>query len=463
MKEEYKKHIKHPSFKSIIEYDFNFEEYMEKRLKDIKDIEERKFANKYVKDIFLKIIESTEKKYEMLEQSVYDEFKLLDEKYGINMTLTKKEDFSYTNDTLFPMCKEDLEENIVTLDDALNNKKYIKTIFFEGSEKNMQEFKNKTVEGKVYIEDKSYNCKFKIVRAKRYFEKISNLYELFNYNYILWTTVNMAFVDRLYDIYLEEIEENINIELEKSIIKSIDVNFNKLKLDTFTKINENLIPIWNVEEINLNSAEFMKPFLDEKYYEHNIELKEYGLENGYLLGINDDIYSLKLEEDKVIVKSTVETFENWIAYKIVNKEPIKSLGYDYDMLNNKKKENFTRRYLTNNRITLKTEFDYIRRINELSIEKYIEYAGYEILSSEYISKFEIYENDMNFFEKENVFAYDDRKILLFKFKVLDKNCYFTDSIIRFVISQIQLEESDYKCIGVTEDYEVPKIIKEEIY
>lgn len=160
MEEEYKKHIKHPSFKSIIEYDFNFEEYMEKRLKDIKDIEERKFADKYVKDIFSKIIESTEKKYEMLEQSVYDEFKLLDEKYGINMILTKKEDFSYTNDTLFPMCKEDLEENIVILDDSLNNK-YIKTVFFEGSEKNMQEFKNKIVEGKLYIEDKSYNCKFK--------------------------------------------------------------------------------------------------------------------------------------------------------------------------------------------------------------------------------------------------------------------------------------------------------------
>ena len=75
---------------------------------------------------------------------VYDEFKLLDEKYGINITLTKKEDFSYTNDTLFPMCKEDLEENIVILDDELNSK-YIKIVFFEGSEKNMQEFENKVL------------------------------------------------------------------------------------------------------------------------------------------------------------------------------------------------------------------------------------------------------------------------------------------------------------------------------
>ena len=119
MEEDYKKHIKHPSFRSIIEYDFNFEEYMEKRLKDIKDIEERKFTDKYIRDIFSKVIESTERKYEMLEKSIYDEFKLLDEKYGINMTLTKKEDFSYTNDTLFPICTEDLAENIVTLNDAI--------------------------------------------------------------------------------------------------------------------------------------------------------------------------------------------------------------------------------------------------------------------------------------------------------------------------------------------------------
>nr|WP_317358874.1 hypothetical protein [uncultured Tyzzerella sp.] len=463
MEEEYRKHIKHPSFKSIIEYDFNFDEYMEKRLKDIKDIEERKFANKYVRDVFSKMVEVMEKKYEMLEKSVYDEFKLLDEKYGINMTLTKKEDFSYTNDTLFPMCIEDLEENKITLNDAINDKSYIKTVFFEGTEKDMQNFKNKIVEGKLYTEDKEYKCKFKIVRAKRYFEKIVNLYELFNYNYILWTTINTAFIDRLYDIYLEEIEQDEDIDLEKTVIENIDINFNNLKLDTFTNIKEDLIPIWNIEEIKLNSLEFMKPFIDEKYYEHNIDLKEYGLENGYLLGINDDIFSLKLEEDKIILKSSVEIFENWIAYKIVNKEPIKSIGYDYDMLDNKKKENFSRRYLSNNKISLKTEFDYIRKINELSIEKYIKYAGYEILSTDYADKFEIYENDMNFFEKENLFAYDDRKILLFKFKILDEKCFFTDSIIRFVISQIQLDESDYMCIGVSSKYKVPKMIKEEIY
>ena len=50
MQEEYKKHINHPSFKSIIEYDFDFNEYMEKRLKDIKDIEN--FMNNYPRKIF---------------------------------------------------------------------------------------------------------------------------------------------------------------------------------------------------------------------------------------------------------------------------------------------------------------------------------------------------------------------------------------------------------------------------
>ena len=460
--EEYKKHIKHPSFKSIIEYDFNFSEYMEKRLKDIKDIEERKFANLYIKDVFEKIIEITEQKYEMLEKSVYDEFKLLDEKYGINMTLTKKEDFSYTNDTLFPICSQDLEENIITLNEAINNKSYLKTVFFKGTEKDMQKFKNKKVEGKIHTSTGEYACTFKIIRAKRYFEKVVNLYELFNYNYILWTTVNTAFIDRLYDIVIEEIEE-LNIDLEKSTIEDIKLNFDILNLNDTTQIEENLIPIWNIEEIRLSSAEFMKPFIDEKYYEHNVDLKEYGLENGYLLGINDDILSLKFEEDKIVIKSKVEIFENWIAYKIINKEPIKSLGYTYPMLDNKKKENFSRRYLSSNKTNLKTEFDYIRKINELSAEKYIEYVGYEILPREYIDKFEIYENDMNSFVKEGIFAYDDRKILLFKFKILNKKCFFNDSIIRFVISQLQLDESEYTCIGIASNYEIPRLIKEEIY
>ena len=462
MKEEYKNHIKHPSFKSIVEYDFNFSEYMEKRLKDIKDVEERKFANIYVKDIFEKIIEVTEQKYKMLEKSVYDEFKLLDEKYGINMTLTKKQDFSYTNDTLFPICTEDLQENNIILNDAINNKTYLKTVFFEGTEKDMQNFKNKNIEGKIYTSTGEYHCTFKIVKARRYFEKILNLYELFNYNYILWTTVNTAFIDRLYDIIIEEIEE-IDVDLEKSIIENIEINFNTLNLNQVSKIQEDLIPIWNIEEIRLNSAEFMKPFIDEKYYEHSVDLKEYGLENGYLLGINDDILSLKFEEDKIVIKSKVEIFENWIAYKIVNKEPIKSLGYTYPMLDNKKKENFSRRYLSSNKTNLKTEFDYIRKINELSAEKYIEYVGYEILPREYIDKFEIYENDMNSFVKEGIFAYDDRKILLFKFKILNKKCFFNDSIIRFVISQLQLDESEYTCIGIASNYEIPRLIKEEIY
>ena len=462
MQEEYKKHINHPSFKSIIEYDFNFDEYMENRLKDIKNIEERKFANNYIRNVFEKIIEVTESKYEMLEKSIYDEFKLLDEKYGINMTLTKKQDFSYTNDTLFPMCFEDLENKNILLNDAIDNKYYLKTIFFQGTEKDMQNLKNKNIEGKISTSQGIFNCTFKIVKSKRYFDKIINLYELFNYNYILWTTVNTTFVDRLYDIIIEDIEQ-LDINMENCIIQNIEIDFNNLKLNDISKIEEDLMPIWNIEEIRLNSSEFMKPFIDEKYYEHNIDLKEFGLENGYLLNMNDDILSLKFEEDKIIIKSKVEIFENWIAYKIVNKKSIKSLGYTYTMLDNRKKENFSRRYLSSNKTNLKTEFDYIRKINELSVEKYIEYAGYQILSREYIHKFEILENDMNYFVKEGIFAYDDRKILLFKFKILNKNCFFNDSIIRFVISQIQLDESEYTCIGIPDDYEIPKLIKEEVY
>lgn len=36
----------------------------------------------------------------------------------------------------------------------------------------------------------------------------------------------------------------------------------------------------------------------------------------------------------------METFENWIAYKIINKEPIKRIGYDHDMPKQQKERKF---------------------------------------------------------------------------------------------------------------------------
>ncbi|MFQ7239387.1 MAG: hypothetical protein ACLRP8_10575 [Roseburia intestinalis] len=43
--------------------------------------------------------------------------------------------------------------------------------------------------------------------------------------------------------------------------------------------------------------------MDEKYYEHELDLKNYDLDSGYMLGINEDVLKVRHEKDKIIMTS----------------------------------------------------------------------------------------------------------------------------------------------------------------
>ncbi len=43
----------------------------------------------------------------------------------------------------------------------------------------------------------------------------------------------------------------------------------------------------------------MVPCIDEKFYEHELKLKNYDLESGYMLGINEDVLKVRHEKDKL--------------------------------------------------------------------------------------------------------------------------------------------------------------------
>ena len=55
---------------------------------------------------------------------------------------------------------------------------------------------------------------------------------------------------------------------------------------------------------------------------------------------------------------------------------------------------------------------------------------------------------MNWFIAESVFPMEERRILLLKFKAKKLKHYLNDGMIRFVVSQLQLEIGEYRCVGV---------------
>lgn len=93
-----------------------------------------------------------------------------------------------------------------------------------------------------------------------------------------------------------------------------------------------------------------------------------------------------------------------------------------------------------------TKHDLFRRIMELDIEDYMEVTGYQILEDAQAFPME---EGMNWFIRDELFPMDQRKLLVLEFKEKRPGHFLNKGIIRFVISQMQLEISEYRCVGVT--------------
>lgn len=93
-----------------------------------------------------------------------------------------------------------------------------------------------------------------------------------------------------------------------------------------------------------------------------------------------------------------------------------------------------------------TKHDLFRRIMELDIENYMEVTGYQILEDAQAFPME---EGMNWFIRDELFPMDQRKLLVLEFKEKKPGYFLNKGIIKFVISQMQLEISEYRCVGVT--------------
>lgn len=427
---------------AILEYPFDFERYIEERLREISDLDERQYAKKVLAEGLGKLIHCTESRYRQLEKRVYEELEIGANQYETVMTVVKRGHYDPTNQTLYPVVEEDLKEEILAEQFSDEKQIWIGTIFLKASEQGRRKFEQvQSFTGTLEQIGGKQETRFYIQQAKRYRDIMERLYQVFQSNHVPWETINTAYLDKFYDVYIrsEEIEKGEN---------SISLDKAKIVFGEFGEyVCYGLIPLWNMEWVKFDSGDFMLPSINDIYYEHEFSLENQSEGDGYLIEANEDILEIRHEKNKIVMKSQKETFESWRALHVIQKETLRSLDYDAPLMTNHKKDSFIRRLAENSRVQLMTKTDLFRRIMELDIRDYIEVTGYEICINvkDYPS-----EEGMNWFVRDELFPMESRKVLLLKFKEKEPGHYLSESMVRFVISQIQLEISEYRCVGVME-------------
>ena len=119
---------------AIMEYPFDYDRYIKERLREIGDLDERRFAKEILLDGLGRVIRCMEQKYQKLEQRVYDEVETAANQYGIVTTIVQRKHYDPTNGTLFPVDERDLDGKMLSEDLSEDNRVFLGTIFLEADE-----------------------------------------------------------------------------------------------------------------------------------------------------------------------------------------------------------------------------------------------------------------------------------------------------------------------------------------
>ncbi len=414
----------------IDERAFDYENYIQEQLRRIDDLDERRFAKQLLMESLGKMIAWSEEKYAALEQRIQNELALPWKNYNVCMTVIDRKDYDPINNFWFPVCEEDIKRQRV---------QSYETIYLAADEKVCREFLEMGILIGTSV-DTGESIQFKIRCSDRYLQSMERLYRLFTGNHVPWQTVHMGHMERFFDL-IPITEEDVDGQKTEHVWTIQDGKWAEY-------INRDMILLWNIRQFAVHSREYRVPCIDEVFYEHVFYLpQEQESEDGYLVDAGETILSVRNEKNKIVLKTKAETLEDITAYRLCQGEPEQSAGYRYPVLSNRRKDNLAARYSQQTGNFIQTPLELSRKVEEMADGYEIRVLGYEIhdrAEDWYLA------GDMNSFTGVRLFSNDQRKILLLRIQAEEqyREDHLYESQVRYILSQLQLEFLEYRCMGV---------------
>lgn len=402
----------------MLDQNFDMETYVKQRLAEITDIDERSVAKEALLRGLLPAVRTMEERYRNLEERIRREIEIPGSRFAVYTMAVRRQDYDPTNRTWFPVCERDMQDGAVC-----------RRIYFQGNEAEKREFEKASC---ISATDREGNTiRLGIRRSEDYRVAMESLYKLFVHNRIPWRTVNTGDIDRFYDVYPMEAEDEM---------ESRSISFGEWE----GLVDQDYMLLWNLEQFSFHCRKFMVPCLDGKYYEHELSLEDYDPDSGYMVEGNEDILSIRYENGRILMTSFQETFENWHAWRFSGHPDMESHGYGGRVLGNAGKESFadhlTERY--GHGIHSRTEI--FRIVEGLGVEDWVRLADCRVREREQDGSFQA---DMNWFIREELFPMETRRALELTFERQGGTEACAEDMLRYAISQVQLLLGEYKCVG----------------
>lgn len=420
----------------VFEHEFNPENYINDRLLEIEDDEERKQLRTIMDTFFSPFYQYMEEKYQKLEEKILEKNSQEQSTFDIVTTICPKDKLIAYEHTMFPMREEDLEETYLSVQQLLTcleeqKECYCYSVYgkmdFEKLQNLWQE--KRKFKGTIKTADAEFEAWFILKKNKTYEKKIKELYEIFVRNQIPWHTLQAPFIHKMTDVYIVDASYP-----EGDIIDTIEIDFEEYKDQLLVQ----MIPLWNIGKKTIRSSAYPTFEVDQINFTHFIYNSQLNKKCDYLVA-NDKVeyWNVRKESEDLCIECKEVEPVTWQLLEI-HKDIQCHYKESYPLMSNSSGAK------TNNML-IRTKGELQKRIGELQVEKYLKFKEIQAVDSLTWNQKNTY--SMNSSIQEELQIHGSRPGLLFVFEAVDKSNYLNTDVLSYVVSSLQWELREYQCFG----------------
>lgn len=424
----------------FFESEFNIEDYVTKRMLEIKSLDDRIVYKDIAKHMVIELYKYHETCYQNLCNNIMDDIKSEAFICPIYIGITKRNDYDETDLLLSPIKETDKEIKKIICSDMIEsleaNLNYnIGTMYLNIDYINLKKFKDKQqfFNGIITTDNGEYSAVFSVEHNSSYLDELSELYHTFEFNQKKWFTVCTAYLQRFFILSV------CKINGEKPEGKFVDFKIDFLEYETF--ILEDMFPLWNMcKRIELTSS-YPKPAKDKIRFEHKIFDHVLNPSATYLVTRNNPVVSnvTRVKGDLIIKGEQSEAIE----WELLEIKEILTNKYKYEILSNEYAITNTDHLLNHYKSSIKTKGEIQRFLKNLPYGEYLSVKSIEVLSNRNI-KYDTY--DVDFFIYNEIRTEPINSLVIFFEQTQEKHTFIYD-FISFYLTHIQKIFPEYKCVG----------------
>ena len=417
-------------------------------IQSISSLEERIVLKELMEGVFLSLYETNERMYQQLEDRVMNDLAYGVNPYLIKTGLVERKFLDPTHHFMTVMQEEDWKQRELSVKEARQmiaetGRCLLGTVFLKCDCLDIRNMLRNRYKLSGTIQTRQgYNVTLALEQNASYLEKVEQLYHLFIKNGIPWQTANCPYLFKLVDVYAVDVPEACE---DKEIVQSFQVN-----LGGYTSsVCYDMVPIWNVWHLSIDSIGFPVACKDHKNYEYEISIAGYGNEHVYLVDSTTGIHSIRRNEEKIFLTSQKQKSQEWNIYSIRAGKEGRTTSYTYPVMENLRLDGFAERYQRKAGIVVKTRMELERFIRGFGLEEYLEYRDCRVIEHPDTSP-ETY--PVNFFLKDEIREdkRDKRLVLIFHPNNVTPYLWLLRDLMSFIVSEVQELYPEYECGGELE-------------